>query len=43
LTPEEQEHQNAKLKEYHERKKKYMKFNFAEYVSKDEFVDPEQY
>ena len=31
------------MKEYYERKKRYMKFDFAEYVSKDEFVDPEQY
>jgi hypothetical protein len=41
MSVEEIENQNAKLKEYHERKKKYMKFNFAEYVSRDEYVDPE--
>ncbi len=43
MTDQEIERQNAKSKEYHERKKKYMKFDFAEYVSRDEFLDPSQY
>lgn len=41
MSAEEIEHQNERLREYHERKKRYMKFNFAEYVSRDEYVDPE--
>lgn len=43
LTEEEIERQNEKLREYNERKSKYKKFDFAEFVSKDEYTDPNNY